>query len=324
MTVLNYVLDIDRKEQFWNAANVQKKAAAGKELLAKVTKLDVFAEYLSGAGNETMNLSWDLFNAKVEQGIISLLKPIHNMRNDLLSGIDKEFSIGNDQIDEMLKDKLTDDFVTILPLSDFLHTPSDMRHDTDSLYEQRKTYVEMLIKLSGNEYRDSTGSNDVTSLSKGYGSETMKNKEEIDEDLEKHSSKGKGRGKTFTVTPAPSRRQNPSSSSNIKDKATTENISKIQSQLKTFTENRINIMENRDANKENKANAKDIKESKINAVKDLAEESCYVNPTHCNEWATFYLQNWGKELLSEEIKLKYINRLRPLAAEGMKKLFQLN
>ena len=158
----------------------------------------------------------------------------------------------------------------------------------------------------------------------------MKNKEEIDEDLEKHSSKGKGRGKTFTVTPAPSR-QNPSSSSNIKDKATTENISKIQSQLKTFTENRLNIMENRDANKENKANAKDIKESKINAVKDLLEESCYINPTHCNEWATFYLQNWGKEprleqfeLLSEEIKLKYINRLRPLAADGMKKLFQLN
>lgn len=295
MTVLSQLLEIDRGDQYWNAANAQMKAAAGKDLLANIAKLDVFNNVLSKEGNETMRLHWDLFHAKVTQGIISVLKPIHDKRNALLSGLDKELSIGNDQIDDMLKDQLIDDFETVLPLSDFLHTPSNMLHDTDSLNDQRKTYIEML--------------------------KTMKTKDAIDVDLEKHSSKGKG--KTVSVTPAASR-QNTSSSSMEKDKATTDNFSNIQSQLKS-------LKENRESNKENKANAKDIKESKINAVKDLDEQSCYVNPMHRNEWVTFYLDSWGKEprldqfeLLSEDIKLKYINRLRPLAAEGMKKLFQLN
>jgi hypothetical protein len=50
----------------------------------------------SKEGNETVKLNWDLFNAKVNKGVISLLKPIHNKRNALLSSLDKEFNIDND------------------------------------------------------------------------------------------------------------------------------------------------------------------------------------------------------------------------------------
>jgi len=76
---------------------------------------------------------------------------------------------------------------------------------------------------------------------------------------------------------------------------------------------------------------KDIKESKINALQDLDDSNCYVNPLDRTEWTSFYENNFGKkprleqfEMLSKDIKLKYINKLRPLAAEGMKDLFQLN
>ena len=158
LSVLNHLLNIDRNNQYWNAANSHSKANAGKELLESVSQLEVFSCVLQKEGSESMKLNWDTFHSKIQQGIISILKPIHDKRNDLLSGLDNQLVIDNDQIDEILRDQLVDDFATILPLSDFLQTPSDMLNDTVSIKEQRKTYIEMLIRLSGNEFRDSTGS----------------------------------------------------------------------------------------------------------------------------------------------------------------------